>query len=178
MIGAGPGEEELRALVTAVGPRLNALAWSLTGHRQDAEDLVQETLVQVVRKWSRVRSSHNQGAYVSSMMANLFLSGRRRASSREVVSDAVVAANVPPTSAHERLEQGQDLVHRVAQLPERQRAVLVLRYLEDFSTEQIAQALSMSPGAVRSTTHRAYEALRTHADGEQATAGRLTAPGA
>lgn len=177
MSRATPTDRDLEELLRTYGGRLSALAWSLTGHRQDAEDLVQETLVQVVRKWSRVRSSRHQGAYVSSMMANLFLSGRRRASAREVVSDAVVAARVSPVTALEGTEQEQGLLHRVARLPERQRAVLVLRYLEDFSTEQIAQALSMSPGAVRSTTHRAYETLRGLAEQERSPDDRLAAGG-
>ena len=65
----------------------------------------------------------------------------------------------------------------LAEVARRQRAVLVLRYLEDFSTEQIAQALSMSPGAVRSTTHRAYETLRGLAEQERSPDDRLAAGG-
>jgi RNA polymerase sigma factor (sigma-70 family) len=58
------------------------------------------------------------------------------------------------------VEGREVLWHRLQQLPHRQRAVLVLRFYEDLSERQTAEALGCSPGAVKSLTQRGMEALR------------------
>lgn len=163
----GEQEEPVDAAnwIDAALPRLMGAALSLTGHRQDAEDLLQETLAKVILKWSSVNHADSPDAYVRRAMVNTFISGKRRKSSTEVVSHDVVTA--------ERRGRGQggeghdtDLAARdhmwqlLATLPPRQRAVLVLRYYDDLPDAQIAEVLGCSAISVRVAAHRAMGTLR------------------
>ena len=68
--------------IDAALPRLMGAALSLTGHRQDAEDLLQDTLAKVILKWSSVDQADSPDAYVRRVMVNTFISGKRRRAPR------------------------------------------------------------------------------------------------
>jgi RNA polymerase sigma-70 factor (sigma-E family) len=153
--------------IDAALPRLMGAALSLTGHRHDAEDLVQETLAKVVLKWSSVNHADSPDAYVRRAMVNTFISGKRRKSSREVVSHDVVTAEWRGREyRHAGHGHDSDLAARdhmwqlLATLPPRQRAVLVLRYYDDLPDAQIAEVLGCSAVSVRVAAHRAMGTLR------------------
>lgn len=168
MSRATPTDRDLEELLRTYGGRLSALAWSLTGHRQDAEDLLQETFAQAIHRWERVVASRSVGAYLRTMMVNQFLTGRRRAASREVVSDAAVRDHEEAVVVDLDAAWTRDhLVRLVTRLPPRQRAVVVLRFLEELSVTETAEALRMSTGAVRSNTHRALRSLRGELEPEE-----------
>ena len=140
-------------------------AWMLTGQRQDAEDLLQETLVRLALAWSRVDTKAAPVAYARTTMARLHVS-RWRAAQRRVRlvlgGPAETAAPHDPTSA---IDDAAELRTLLATLTPRERAVLVLGYLEDASDETIAETLDVAPGTVRSLRSRALARLRAdHAD--------------
>ncbi|KGN34873.1 RNA polymerase sigma24 factor [Knoellia sinensis KCTC 19936] len=144
-------------------PRLLGIALSLTGHRQDAEDLVQDCVAKVLVSWSKVQRATTPDAYVRTIMVNTFLSRRRRRSSSEFVShDTVTADHRRVTASSESQVVERDHLWQVlTKLPPRERAVVVLRYYEDLPDAAIADILGCSPGAVRVTAHRAKAKLRT-----------------
>jgi RNA polymerase sigma-70 factor (sigma-E family) len=154
------------AWIDAALPRLMGAALSLTGHRQDAEDLLQETLAKVILKWSSVSHADSPDAYVRRAMVNTFISGRRRKSSREVVSHDVVTAEWRVgghggDDGHDTHLAARDHMWQLlATLPPRQRAVLVLRYYDDLPDAQIAEVLGCSAVSVRVAAHRAMGILR------------------
>ncbi|MFC1420880.1 SigE family RNA polymerase sigma factor [Streptacidiphilus cavernicola] len=122
-----------------------------------AEDLVQETLGRIFVRWRRVSGADNPVAYAQTMLAHTFLSWRRRRSSGERPSATPPEAGIA--------EDGDPalrvtLLSALRQLPERDRAVLVLRYWEDRSVQETATALRLSAGAVRSHALRALTRLR------------------
>lgn len=149
--------------VRAYTPTLLRTAYLLTGNRSAAEDLVQETLVHLYPKWDKVAAADAPLAYVRRSMANNFVNGTRRASSRELVLEAVP----------DRRDQRDDMTQVVERealwgmlrgLPSRQRAALVLRFFHDLSDEDIAAALDCRLGTVRSLISRGLTALRDGLD--------------
>jgi RNA polymerase sigma-70 factor (sigma-E family) len=137
-------------------------AYLLTGNHADAEDIAQQTLIKAHRSWSRVRESDSPTAYLRRMLTNTYLSQRRPMKRRlELLTDA------PPEPGHAPVggpEERMALWPHVKSLPPRQRAVIVLRYYEDLSEQEIADALDCSRGNVKSTAHHALKALRSALD--------------
>jgi len=123
-----------------------------------AEDLVQETLGRMYARWRRVSKADNPAAYAQTMLVHTFLSWRRLRSSGERPTDVLPETpSVEPDDAALRIA----LFDALAQLPARDRAVLVLRYWEDLSIEQTAAVLKLSAGAVSTRTSRALSRMRT-----------------
>jgi RNA polymerase sigma-70 factor (sigma-E family) len=141
-------------------PHLLRAAWLLCGDRHQAEDLVQETLAKVYVRWHRRLAGpiDNPAAYAQTALVRTFLSARRRRSSGELPY-AEPPDGVRPDRAGET-----DLQLLVAGalegLAPADRAVLVLRYLEDRSVSDVARLLGVSEGAVRNRSMRALDRLR------------------
>lgn len=137
-------------------PHLFRTAWLLAGDRHLAEDLVQETLAKMFRAWGGMRRIDNPAAYAQTVLARTYISHRRRRSSTErPVADAPDQA-VPEDDVALRVL----LRDALAGLDRLDRAVLVLRFFEDRSVEQVALDLNQSRGAVRTRTSRALTRLR------------------
>jgi len=159
-------EAEFEEFARARTPQLYRAAWLLCGDRQQAEDLVQETLAKV---WVRFRHIDNPIAYAQTTLTRTFISGRRRRSSTERPT-----ADLPEAVAHAGADgtAGSDLrmslVGALAGLAPADRAVLVLRYLDDLSVEETAERLGVSAGAVRSRSLRALARVRPLLDGSLA----------
>lgn len=149
MKGIAEFEEFARA---RVGP-LYRTAWLLCGDRHHAEDLVQETLANMLKTWGRIDTPE---AYARTALVRTFVSQRRRRSWSER----------PTAEVPERVQAVGDVDLRVAltgalgQLAPLDRAVLVLRYFEDRSVEQVALDLGKKPSAITTRTARALERLR------------------
>lgn len=141
-------------------------AYLLTGNHADAEDVAQQTLLKAYQSWTRVIRSDSPNAYLRRMLTNTFLSARRPKKWRlELLTDALPEhGRAAPPGLEDRLL----LWPHVKALPPRQRAVIVLRYYEDLSEAQIADALGCSRGNVKSTAHRALTALRAALGSESA----------
>jgi RNA polymerase sigma-70 factor (sigma-E family) len=133
----------------------------LTGDAGDAEDLVQETFLRVAKRWNRVESMDHPVAYARRILVNLVLDGAERRT-RQRAELEPTAAEAADESARRALLQVDDLAEfrwAVAQLPPRQRAVLVLRYWEDLPVAEVADILGCSQGTVKSTASRAAARL-------------------
>ena len=159
MTTAGP-HGEFEEFARARTPHLHRSAWLLCGDRHLAEDLVQETLAKVYVRWHRRIGARieNPAAYAQTALVRTFLSARRRRSSGELpYADVPEGAGADPTTGHDlRLS----LVQALDGLSPLDRAVLVLRYLEDLSVADVADRLGVSPGAVRNRSMRALERVR------------------
>jgi RNA polymerase sigma-70 factor (sigma-E family) len=135
-------------------PALLRYAMLLSGDRELARDLVQEVLARALVKWGRIGTIEEPYAYVRRMVTNEFLSWRRRRKLTTVPLDEAHEATTPEP------ETPDDLRALLARLPGRQRAVLVLRYYEDLTDDEIAAALGCRVGTVRGYASRGLAALR------------------
>lgn len=127
-----------------------------------AEEIAQEALYRACRRWSHVGDMAAPGAWVHRVAINLANSvyRRRRAERRAHERQLPVAAHAPDQAAALAVRQA------VAGLPNRQRAVLVLRHFCGHSVAETAEVLGVSAGAVKQLTHRAITALRAEFPGE------------
>ena len=151
------GSEAFGDFITEALPGLLRFGHVLTGSPHEAEDLVQEALGKTMRRWSRSRPD-DPVAYVRRVMVNTHLTKWRRWGSRVRLGDVpeVAADDTSLQRSHDR-----DLLRRaLAALPPRQRAVLVLRYLEDMPDSEIAALLGCQQATVRSQAARGLAALR------------------
>ncbi|MGX7677693.1 SigE family RNA polymerase sigma factor [Jatrophihabitans sp. DSM 45814] len=133
-------------------------AWLLTGNWGSAEDLVQVALLRSWQHWDSIQAD-NPEVYVRKVLTNSFLTGQRRRWISErpvaVVPDRADADDLAAT------ELRQPLRAALAALPPKQRAVVVLRYFNDYSEAQTAAVLGCSVGNVKSQASRAISKLRT-----------------
>lgn len=146
--------EEFRDFARQRTAALYRSALLLCGDPHGAEDLVQETLAKVYLAWGR--RIDNPAAYAQTTLVRVFISSRRPRSSSERPFDALPEAAHHDADASLRI----DLIRALGELGAVDRAVLVLRFLEDQSVEHVAGTLGLSPGAVRVRTHRALARLR------------------
>lgn len=157
MIDPVPTFEEL---ARSRAPQLFRSAWLLTGSREEAEDLVQETLAKVYVRMHRRLAPRldNPAAYAHVTLTRTFLSSRRKRSSTETPY-----ADLPETAAGDHSELADlrlSLQDALGSLQPVDRAVLVLRYLEDLPVDEVARLLDLSPGAVKNRSMRALARMR------------------
>ena len=154
------GNDELLTWV----PRLRRYARALVGNRDDADDLVQDTLERALVKSALWHGVADMRAWLFSMMHNLHVDGIRRPRLHTVVlDDETPEVPVAPTQA-ERLEV-LDLQAALGWLPVEQREIILLVALEDMSYADVAATLGIPIGSVMSRLSRGRERLRSLMDG-------------
>ena len=162
-----PDEAAVASYEEYVAARWSTLyrtAYLLTGTHADAEDLVQTALVKAYAAWPKVAAADSPDAYVRRILTNAFLSGRRPLRvSRERLVDRMPEVPVTPSGSEDRLS----IWPHVASLPPKQRAVVVLRYYEDLSERQIAEALGCSTVTVNSNASLALKSLKARMTAQQ-----------
>lgn len=141
------GDRQLALLRTAV---------LLTGDHHRAEDLVQEALTKVALRWGRLADG-NPEAYARQIIVRDNISWWRKRR-HEVVGDPLAGPAVPDIAA--AADRRMLLDRALAALTPRQRAVVVLRYYDDLSERDVAEALGVTVGTVKSQTHLALRRLR------------------
>jgi RNA polymerase sigma-70 factor (sigma-E family) len=149
---------EFEVFVAASADRLVRTAFLLVGDTGDAEDLSQETLAKVARRWQRVRAMESPYGYARKILYHLALeeqARRRRGPDR--------SADLPVVAVGDGTEDfavRDEVASAISALPPRQRATLVLRYWEDLSEADTAELLGCSAGTVKSQTSKALQHLR------------------
>ena len=150
-------DEDLR-FAKFVAERADALlryGYVLSGNPHDAADLTQEALIRLHRAWPRVQRKQDPESYTRVIMARLHISvwrlRRRERLSWDPPEESYLDA--PP------LDQG--LWEQLGGLPRKQRAVLVLRYYEQLTDQEIAHVLGISRGTVRSHASLGLSRLRS-----------------
>lgn len=147
-------EAEYTAWVAGCQHQLLRSAYLMTGDLHRAEDLVQDALVKVALRWSRLREG-SATAYARTVVANDNISWWRR-HRREVVTSEVRDAGVLPVET-----EAQVVVRRaLSRLTQRQRRVVVLRHFDDLTERETAAVLGISIGTVKSQNAAALARLR------------------
>lgn len=148
-------------------------AYRLSGNYDEANDIAAEAFVRV---YTRIQSFRGDSAFLTwlfRIVTNVFLDARKRRRSRPAESleqlidadDRALArhadeASVNPQAELERAERDELLQRAIASLPEYQRAMILLYHVEGMSYEEIAQAMDLPVGTVKSRLNRARRALR------------------
>ncbi|WP_327032976.1 SigE family RNA polymerase sigma factor [Micromonospora ureilytica] len=151
-------EEQFREFVAARSAALLRTAYLLTGDWATAEDLLQTALTKTYLAWKRLGGIEAVEPYARRVLVNTSTSWWRRRWHGERPTEVL-----PERAGVDEIEQqlDRDLLWRhLRELPNRQRAVLVLRYYEDMSEAQTAAMLDISPGTVKSQASRALATLR------------------
>jgi RNA polymerase sigma-70 factor (sigma-E family) len=154
---------EFDQFVASCGEELLRTAYLVVWDLAEAEDLVQEALLAIAKRWPRVRAMDHPRAYARKVLVNLALDGsKRRTRQRQELDDRGFQEDrVDDASGHElmRIYERSELFGALGTLPPRQRAVLVLRYFLDLSEIDVAAALGCTVGTVKSTASRGLARL-------------------
>ena len=157
-------EQEFRAFVASTQKTLLRVALGLTLDRGHAEDLVQTAYLRTYARWARLRDE-DPAAYARRIVVNEHTDRWRRQKGRESLTEtppevASYDANHDDPSA---VAERDAVLRALAELPVRERKVVVLRYLADLSEADTAALLDLPLGTVKSVTHRAVAKLRASA---------------
>ncbi|WNM29182.1 SigE family RNA polymerase sigma factor [Streptomyces sp. Li-HN-5-11] len=155
-------EEGFARYVVSARPALRRNAFVLMGDWFDADDLVQQTLITLYRRWERLERHEALSAYTRTVMVRLFIDERRRHRwTRELPQDSFPEPE-PAPGEMARIGDRMVLLKALSSLTARQRSLVYLRYWEDLGIEEVAQIMGCSPATVRSSTSRAMRILREH----------------
>jgi RNA polymerase sigma-70 factor (sigma-E family) len=152
------GTPDFDAWVAARGPGLLRLAYTLTGNRADAEDVVQDALARALPRWSRIARVGDVDAYVRRMVINAHTSWWRRWKRRE--SPVAELRDSAVDAPGEDFDDRRRLWLACQALPEVQRTAVVLRYYEQLEYAEIAELTGVREGSVRARVSRGLAALR------------------
>jgi RNA polymerase sigma-70 factor (sigma-E family) len=127
-----------------------------------AQDVVQASLLRAQERWARIAAMEAPAAYVKKMVTNEYLGWRRRRASREIAVSLQVLDDIgrPSADTTSRYDERAAMLAKVARLPPKQRAAIVLHFYEGYSYDEIASTLSCRAGTVRGYVSRALSTLR------------------
>ena len=142
-------------IVREYGPLVFATAWRILGHSADTEDIVQEVFLQV-HQLQRTHAVRHWPGLLRRLAACRALDRLRQRRNTVSLNGLSLASHeeAPEAVAIEH-ELAEHLRQAIAQLPDREAAVFCLRYFDDLSYQDIAQALHIRTGAVASALHKA-----------------------
>jgi|HubBroStandDraft_5_1064220.scaffolds.fasta_scaffold04439_2 RNA polymerase sigma-70 factor (sigma-E family) len=155
-------DDEFTAFAQAASARLLNTAYLLCGDWHTAEDLTQTTLAKVYAAWHRITRKDAVHAYAKRTLLNTYFVDCRRTRRGEVLRSTgdLPERAVEPQATELRLT----LTDALAMLPPKARAIVILRYWEDMSVDQVAAQLNCSAGNVKSQSARALDKLRSLLD--------------
>ena len=133
-------------------------AYLMVGDHQLAQDLLQEALVKTLVAWPRLRDRDDLEAYTRRVIVTTAISWRRRRSFHERPVEALPERSSPDPT--EVLLTHDAVVTALRSVPPRQRAAIVLRYYQDLTEKQTAEAMGCSVGAVKSQVSAGLQRLR------------------
>jgi len=181
-------ESAFTPFVESFQQRIFQYTWLMCGHREDAEEVAQETLMKVFENFDQLQDPNKVRPWVFRIAKNFCLMKRRRsvfAPDREYSLDELMPsaeeggrARFQPADGGEapdqrvlRAELGQRMKEALAELPEIYRSVVLLRDVEELSTAETAEILDLSEDAVKQRLHRGRLALRKALSGYLAAVG-------
>jgi RNA polymerase sigma-70 factor (sigma-E family) len=154
---ADGSDSEFLAYVDGRVTALRRTAYLLCGNAHEADDIVQEALTKLYVRWPRRHSIDNLDAYVNTMLIRIFVDGRRRGWWKVALTNRIPDR---AETAEQPMEERSEVRAALAELPPRQQAVLVLRFLCDQPVREVAELLNCSEGTVKSQTSVGLTHLR------------------
>lgn len=163
-------DESFDDFAAAVMPRLRHLAYAWCHDWHHSDDVVQDSMERLYASWARVRRERQEYPYVRTILIRRLISENRRAWRRHETStlDTTDDKTIHPERRSGRDEEAEATVERLdalgllGQLPPRQRAVAILRFMENLPVAEVADLLQCSEGTVKSQAHHARRHLQQH----------------
>ena len=152
------------ALIRHVSPMLYRYFSIESGSRPDAEDLLQETWLQIHKARHTYRPGASALPWIYAIARHVKVDGfrrKQRVRSREVTSDSLPELAAAPGSADRVPEQATDFQAMISALPPSQREVITMLKVSGMSLEEVARATASTVGSVKLKAHRAYTKLRS-----------------
>lgn len=164
--------EAFAEVVSRYQDRIYSYTFRMTGSREDAQDLTQETFIRVYTHLDSFRIEERFSPWIYRIATNLclnLLKRRKRTVNADWQADNSISPSSPESALEEREEQ-RVLQAAILQLPDQYRVAILLRHVHELSYDEIAQALEMPLGTVKTRLFRArellQEKLRTYRYGE------------
>ena len=157
-------DAEFREFMRDRASLLHQSAYLLCGDWHLAHDLVQDTLVKAYQHWPRVRQADRPDAYVRRILLNEARGRWRRRERTMPVSRFPEGREPVAPDAADEIACRAGLLQALLVLPLRQRATVILRYLEGMSERETAAVLGCSEGTVKSQSARALSTIRSSLD--------------
>ena len=134
------------------------LTWRFTGNREDALDVLQETFAYLLKKLPGFQLTASMTTFLYPVVKHISLTVRRR--SRPHVSDEEALSEIAASASEDTPDVRAELAAVLRGLPEEQREILLMRFVDDMSMEEISSALNIPLGTVKSRLHNALHRLR------------------
>jgi RNA polymerase sigma-70 factor (sigma-E family) len=160
-------DADFEAYFAARVSSVRRLAFALCGDWHTADDLTQTTFVKLYPRWRRLQGEAID-AYARRVLVNTYLNHLRKHRRETVVAD------VPDRPAADVAHRDDELGRALRRLPPQQRAVVVLRHLEDLPIAEVADLLGVAEGTVKSQSARGLAALRAAMKPAASDRGELT----
>ena len=151
---AGQRDQALPLIVAEFKRKVFALAFSFTRERDEAEDLTQEVFVKVWKALPRFDARASLSTWIYAITRNTSLSALRARRQTVEVEECIAEDD------HEHSAERMLLLRLIERLPEKQRQVITLFYMEERSHEELSQMLDTPVGTIKTLLHRARERLR------------------
>lgn len=163
--------DELIELVKLHGKSIYGFCYKLTGNKEETDDLYQETFLRAVELRFKMNASHNPKAYLLSIAVRVYKNHYRKLSRRQRIApieeldeDSALSRLFPfegsPEDAVLVLERRVLIQQAVHQLDDKLKLPLYMHYTADMTVEEIANALSIPTGTVKSRMHNARQAIK------------------
>lgn len=169
------GDVEAFCMLAANHQRsLYVLALKYSGNHHDAEDLTQEAMLNAYRSIHQFRGMSSFHTWLSRIMVNAFLNqkrrndplaGSQRQETTEEAFEASWAISRPVHKSERTVHNGlvaQQIIEMLAEIPQRQRLMFLMKHQEGMTCEEIAESLGTSVGTVKKTLFRVIDRLRQH----------------
>ena len=134
------------------------LAWRFTGNQQDALDVLQETFTYLLGKFPGFSLTASMTTFLYPVVKHLSLTIRRK--NRRFTTDEEILSEIAEPELKETQSSRSELAVVLAVLPDEQREVLLMRFVDDMTLQEIATVLSIPVGTVKSRMHQALKRLR------------------
>ena len=134
------------------------LAWRFTGSRQDALDVLQETFIYLLSKFPGFELTASMTSFLYPAVRHLSLAIRSK--NRRFTSDEEILSEIAAPALKDTQSSRKELAAVLTILPDEQREVLLMRFVDAMSLQEIAKALNIPTGTVKSRLHHALKRLR------------------
>lgn len=162
--------EELEACIRANGRDIYSFCCQLTGSRQEADDLYQDTFLKMMELEGRLDVRNNPKSYLLSVAVNQWRNRKRRFAWRQRITGPVLSMDETSTelpsgeiSPEDQMISGEErmlILEAVDGLPERYRLPVLLFYMEDLKISEISGVLGIPEGTVKSRLFKAKKMLK------------------
>ena len=134
------------------------LAWRFTGNRQDTLDVLQETFIYLLGKFPGFSLTASMTTFLYPVVRHLSLAVRSK--KRRFITDEEILSELPAPALKDTQSSRSELAAVLTVLPDEQREVLLMRFVDDMALQEIATALNIPIGTVKSRLHHALQRLR------------------